>query len=113
MNRKRCPLLVQCDHQILPNKSYMLECLGEKCVAYREEDDYCRRFLNYAIDPSYQLNNCWCTRCVHARNKKYDDIVPISYYCSKRGNRVPAYHPTVNCEEYKEKTDASEDSKKN
>lgn len=56
MSRKGCPLLVQRDQMpsyTVPGecytRSYMLECLGDKCVAYREKDGYCRRFLNYTI----------------------------------------------------------------
>ncbi len=60
-----------------------------------------------------ELVACWCTGCVHAHDKKYDDVAPISYYCSEHGYRVPAYHPTVDCKKYKEKNDAQENSSQN
>ena len=44
--------------------------------------------------------NTWCTGCINAKDKHYDDIAPISYYCEKRGFRVPAFHPTVDCKDY-------------
>lgn len=44
--------------------------------------------------------NTWCSGCINAKDKHYDDIAPISYYCEKRGFRVPAFHPTVDCKAY-------------
>ena len=44
--------------------------------------------------------NTWCNGCINAKDKRYDDIAPISYYCQKRGFRVPAFHPTVDCKDY-------------
>ena len=44
--------------------------------------------------------NTWCSGCINAKDKHYDDIAPISYYCQKRGFRVPAFHPTVDCKDY-------------
>ena len=49
--------------------------------------------------------NIWCTGCSHGKDKQYDTFAPITYYCSKRGIRVPAYHPTVDCQTYIEKGD--------
>lgn len=58
MSRKRCPILVQ--HDQMPSYtvrgecytiSYMLECLGERCAAYRVADGYCRQFQNYTVIP--------------------------------------------------------------
>ena len=49
MRRKACPLLVQSDTN--PSltmqgqswtRTYMLQCAGEKCVAY--QDGYCKKF---------------------------------------------------------------------
>lgn len=49
MKRKGCPLLIQSDTN--PSltmqgqswtRTYMLQCVGEKCVAY--QDGYCKKF---------------------------------------------------------------------
>lgn len=54
MNRKGCPLLIQSDtnpSMVVTGRSwtrtYMLECIGEKCVAY--QDGICDRFKNDVV----------------------------------------------------------------
>lgn len=51
MKRKGCPLLIQSD--INPSltvsgqswtRTYMLECIGERCAAYRAKNGFCERF---------------------------------------------------------------------
>ena len=51
MKRKGCPLLIQQDTN--PSltmsgqswtRTYMLECLGEKCAAYKRQDGFCEKF---------------------------------------------------------------------
>lgn len=51
MKRKGCPLLVQSDTNpslTVSNQSFtrtwFLECLGEKCAAYHEQDGFCGKF---------------------------------------------------------------------
>lgn len=51
------------------------------------------------VEPSEEIHfpNVWCTGCSHAKDKQYDTFAPVTYYCSKHGFRVLAYHPTVDC----------------
>lgn len=51
MDRKGCPLLIQSDTE--PSltvsgrsytRTYMLECVGGKCAAYKRENGFCKRF---------------------------------------------------------------------
>ena len=51
MKRKGCPLLIQKDTN--PSltvsgqswtRSYMLECIGERCAAYKTQDGFCEQF---------------------------------------------------------------------
>ena len=49
MKRKGCPLLIQSDTNLSFTmqwqswtRTYMLQCVGEKCVAY--QDGYCKKF---------------------------------------------------------------------
>lgn len=51
MKRKGCPLLIQSDTKTSMTisgesytRTYMLECLGEKCAAYGVQDGFCERF---------------------------------------------------------------------
>lgn len=51
MKRKGCPLLIQQDTNPSMTisgqswtRTYMLECIGEKCAAYKAEDGYCEKF---------------------------------------------------------------------
>lgn len=47
------------------------------------------------------FSKVWCTGCEYAKDRQSEIFGPISapvtYYCSKHGFRVPAYHPTVDC----------------
>lgn len=56
MKRKGCPLLIQSDtNQSLAmagqsyTRTYFLECLGEKCAAYRSQDGFCEKFQEIVI----------------------------------------------------------------
>lgn len=51
MKHKGCPLLIQTD--TYPSmtvqgechiRAYFLECLAEKCAAYKQQDGFCERF---------------------------------------------------------------------
>ncbi len=51
MKRKGCPLLVQSDTSASLTvqgqsytRTYFLECLGEKCAAYRWQGEFCEKF---------------------------------------------------------------------
>lgn len=51
MKRKGCPLLVQSDTNPSMTvqgqywtRTYLLECLGEKCAAYHSQDGFCDKF---------------------------------------------------------------------
>ena len=51
MNRKLCPLLIQSETNPSMTiegqswtRTYMLECIGEKCAAYNEAHGTCERF---------------------------------------------------------------------
>lgn len=56
MKRKACPLLVQSDTEpslIMQGASYtrtfFLECLGEKCAVYVQQDGFCKKFQSTVI----------------------------------------------------------------
>lgn len=51
MKRKGCPLLIQSDTNASMTisgqswtRTYMLECVGERCAAYHTQDAWCEKF---------------------------------------------------------------------
>ena len=57
------------------------------------------------INPKEEIpfSNVWCTGCEQATDRLNEVFGSVSYYCLKRGFRVPAYHPTVDCPDYSKK----------
>lgn len=64
MKRKGCPLLIQSDTN--PSitvtgqswtRTYMLECIGEKCAAYKRKDMFCEKFQTRVIMPKMEDDN--------------------------------------------------------
>lgn len=58
MERKGCPLLINSDTNpsLTVNgqswtRTYMLECIGEKCAAYKQQDGFCEKFQGITIMP--------------------------------------------------------------
>lgn len=56
MKRKGCPLLIQSDTNPSMTvqgqswtRTYMLQCVGEKCAAYHTQDGFCERFQGTVV----------------------------------------------------------------
>ena len=61
MKRKLCPLLVQSDTEpsytvsgASRTRTYLSECLGQRCAAYFTQDGFCERFQNKTALPSLE-----------------------------------------------------------
>lgn len=64
MKRKGCPLLIQSDTNPSMTvsgqswtRTYMLECIGEKCVAYKRQYMFCEKFQTRVIMPKMEDDN--------------------------------------------------------
>ena len=56
MKRKVCPLLVQSNTEpsltiqgASCTRTFLIECLGEKCAAYIQQDGFCEKFQSAVI----------------------------------------------------------------
>lgn len=59
MKRKVCPLLVQSNTEpsltmqgASYTRTFLIECLGEKCAAYIQQDGFCEKFQSAVIFPT-------------------------------------------------------------